>query len=151
MPIYEYHCEKCGADFECLVFGGEKPECRCCSSKKVRKRMSAVRLREQGVRRSARQDVGRLRLRRLPFLELRGVQALMARPVVIGTRGSLLARWQADWVKGRLEAAQPGLRVALAIIKTTGDKILDVPLAKVGGKGLFVKEIEEALLAGAST
>jgi len=69
--------------------------------------------------------------------------------LTIGTRGSLLARWQADWVKGRLEAAQPGLRVALTIIKTTGDKILDVPLAKVGGKGLFVKEIEEALLAGA--
>lgn len=69
--------------------------------------------------------------------------------LTIGTRGSLLARWQADWVKGRLEAAYPGLRVALTIIKTTGDKILDVPLAKVGGKGLFVKEIEEALLAGA--
>ncbi len=69
--------------------------------------------------------------------------------LTIGTRGSLLARWQADWVKERLEAANPGLRVALTIIKTTGDKILDVPLAKVGGKGLFVKEIEEALLARA--
>jgi hydroxymethylbilane synthase len=68
--------------------------------------------------------------------------------LTIGTRGSLLARWQADWVKGRLEAATPGLRIALTIIRTTGDKILDVPLAKVGGKGLFVKEIEEALLAG---
>jgi putative FmdB family regulatory protein len=41
MPIYEYHCEKCGQDFECLVFGSEKPECRGCRSKKVRKRMSA--------------------------------------------------------------------------------------------------------------
>jgi len=41
MPIYEYHCEKCGKDFEYLVFGGEKPECKGCRSKKVRKRMSA--------------------------------------------------------------------------------------------------------------
>jgi hydroxymethylbilane synthase len=69
--------------------------------------------------------------------------------LVIGTRGSVLARWQAEWVKGRLQAAHPGLEVSLTIIKTTGDKILDVPLAKVGGKGLFVKEIEEALLDGA--
>jgi putative FmdB family regulatory protein len=41
MPIYEYHCEKCGMDFECLVFGKEKPDCKGCRSKKVRKRMSA--------------------------------------------------------------------------------------------------------------
>ena len=41
MPIYEYHCEKCGKDFECLVFGSEKPDCKGCHSKKVRKRMSA--------------------------------------------------------------------------------------------------------------
>lgn len=68
--------------------------------------------------------------------------------LTIGTRGSALARWQAEWVKTRLLAAHPGIEVSLAIIKTTGDKILDVPLAKVGGKGLFVKEIEEALLAG---
>jgi hydroxymethylbilane synthase len=60
-----------------------------------------------------------------------------------------LARWQAEWVKARLQAAHPGLVISLTIIKTTGDKILDVPLAKVGGKGLFVKEIEEALLDGA--
>lgn len=71
----------------------------------------------------------------------------MNRPLTIGTRGSALALWQAHHVKARLEAAQPGLEVRLEIIKTTGDKILDVPLAKVGGKGLFVKEIEEALLA----
>ncbi|MFZ5876259.1 MAG: hydroxymethylbilane synthase [Nitrospirota bacterium] len=71
-----------------------------------------------------------------------------AAPLVIGTRGSMLARWQAEWVKARLQAAHPGLDVSLTIIKTTGDKILDVPLAKVGGKGLFVKEIEEALLDG---
>lgn len=55
---------------------------------------------------------------------------------------------QSEWVKGRLEKHWPGLSVELCIIKTTGDKILDVPLAKVGGKGLFVKEIEDALLAG---
>jgi hydroxymethylbilane synthase len=66
----------------------------------------------------------------------------------IGTRGSALALWQAEWVKSQLTAARPGLTVELVIIKTQGDKIVDVPLAKVGGKGLFVKEIEEALLEG---
>ncbi|NOZ25705.1 MAG: hydroxymethylbilane synthase [Nitrospirae bacterium] len=68
------------------------------------------------------------------------------RKVIIGTRGSRLALWQAEWVKSELERLHPGLKVELNRIKTTGDKILDVPLAKVGGKGLFVKEIEEALL-----
>jgi hydroxymethylbilane synthase len=68
--------------------------------------------------------------------------------VVIGTRASKLALWQAEWVKSELERRNPGLEVELNKIKTTGDKILDVPLAKVGGKGLFVKEIEEALLRG---
>jgi hydroxymethylbilane synthase len=68
--------------------------------------------------------------------------------VIIGTRGSKLALWQAEWVKAELQRRNPGLQVELNKIKTTGDKILDVPLAKVGGKGLFVKEIEEALLAG---
>ncbi len=68
--------------------------------------------------------------------------------VVIGTRASKLALWQAEWVKAELERMNPGLEVELNRIKTTGDKILDVPLAKVGGKGLFVKEIEEALLRG---
>jgi len=66
--------------------------------------------------------------------------------VVIGTRASKLALWQAEWVKSELQRMNPGLQVELNKIKTTGDKILDVPLAKVGGKGLFVKEIEEALL-----
>ncbi len=64
----------------------------------------------------------------------------------IGTRGSQLALFQANWVKDRLSEAHPGLNVALVKIKTTGDKIQDVPLAKIGGKGLFVKEIEESLL-----
>lgn len=72
----------------------------------------------------------------------------MKNKIVIGTRGSKLALWQAEWVKSELERMNPGLVVELNKIKTTGDKILDVPLAKVGGKGLFVKEIEEALLAG---
>lgn len=66
----------------------------------------------------------------------------------IATRGSQLALWQARHIQGRLEERYPGLRVELVVIKTRGDKILDVPLAKVGGKGLFVKEIEDALLAG---
>jgi hydroxymethylbilane synthase len=72
----------------------------------------------------------------------------MGAALTIGTRGSKLALWQANWVKERLEHQHPGTRVALDVIKTKGDKILDVPLAKVGGKGLFVKEIEEALLNG---
>jgi hydroxymethylbilane synthase len=68
------------------------------------------------------------------------------RKLVIATRGSALALWQANHVKSRLEADDPGLAVELLVLKTKGDKILDVPLAQVGGKGLFVKEIEEALL-----
>jgi hydroxymethylbilane synthase len=70
------------------------------------------------------------------------------RHVIIGTRGSKLALWQAEWVKTELIRLHKGLEVSLKIIKTTGDKILDVPLAKVGGKGLFVKEIEDSLLQG---
>lgn len=72
----------------------------------------------------------------------------MKKTIKIGTRGSQLALWQANWVKSELEKKNPGLAVEIIKIKTTGDKILDVPLAKVGGKGLFVKEIEEALLRG---
>lgn len=64
----------------------------------------------------------------------------------IGTRASQLALWQANWVKAELEQRYAGLSVELVKIKTLGDKILDVPLAQVGGKGLFVKEIEEAML-----
>jgi hydroxymethylbilane synthase len=71
----------------------------------------------------------------------------MRKIVRIGTRGSQLALWQADWVKRVLLQNVPGLEVETVVIKTKGDKILDVPLAKVGGKGLFVKEIEEAVLA----
>ncbi len=67
--------------------------------------------------------------------------------LVIGTRGSKLALWQSEFVKGELERIT-GLPVELKRIKTTGDRITDVPLAKVGGKGLFTKEIEVALLDG---
>src|SRR4030065_2681756 len=66
--------------------------------------------------------------------------------ISIGTRGSKLALWQAEGVKSELKKIYPDLKIELNKIKTTGDKILDVPLAQVGGKGLFVKEIEEALL-----
>jgi hydroxymethylbilane synthase len=72
----------------------------------------------------------------------------MEKIIKIGTRGSKLALWQANWVKSALTAGHPSLSVELVPIKTKGDKILDVALAKVGGKGLFVKEIEEALLNG---
>jgi hydroxymethylbilane synthase len=71
----------------------------------------------------------------------------LRKQIRIGTRASALALWQAEWVQSELEKEYPGLIVTLTKIKTTGDKILDVPLAKVGGKGLFVKEIEEAMLA----
>ncbi len=72
----------------------------------------------------------------------------MSRKVVIGTRGSKLALWQAEWIRSQLMELHSGLEVELMKIKTTGDKIQDVPLAMVGGKGLFVKEIEEAMLRG---
>jgi hydroxymethylbilane synthase len=68
--------------------------------------------------------------------------------LVIASRGSQLALWQARWVEAQLAAR--GHECRIEIIKTTGDKITDVPLAKVGTKGLFTKEIEEALLAGAA-
>jgi hydroxymethylbilane synthase len=68
--------------------------------------------------------------------------------IKIGTRGSALALQQANWVKERISYFAPDLDIQLIKIKTKGDKILDVPLAKIGGKGLFVKEIEEALLRG---
>src|SRR6266542_3263884 len=66
--------------------------------------------------------------------------------LVIASRGSQLALWQANWVQAQLAAL--GHQSRIEIIKTTGDKITDVPLAKVGTKGLFTKEIEEALLEG---
>jgi len=66
----------------------------------------------------------------------------------LGTRGSALARAQADMVRRDLEARHPGLAVEMQLIRTTGDQLQQGPLASVGGKGLFVKEIEEGLAAG---
>ena len=66
----------------------------------------------------------------------------------IGTRSSRLAQWQAQWVKDRLEQHWPTLGVELVPVKTSGDRFQHISLSRIGGKGLFVKEIEEALLAG---
>ncbi|NOQ52728.1 MAG: hydroxymethylbilane synthase [Desulfuromonadaceae bacterium] len=71
---------------------------------------------------------------------------MATRTLRIGTRASALALWQANWVKSELEKKYPDMEVTLTKIQTQGDKILDVPLAMVGGKGLFVKEIQEAML-----
>ncbi len=68
------------------------------------------------------------------------------REIRIATRKSALALWQAEYVKARLEQAHPGLQVSLVPMVSRGDKLLDAPLAKIGGKGLFVKELETALL-----
>lgn len=70
----------------------------------------------------------------------------MSREIRIATRKSALALWQAEHVKARLEQAHPGLSVTLVPMVSRGDKLLDAPLAKIGGKGLFVKELETALL-----
>lgn len=67
------------------------------------------------------------------------------KPLIIGTRGSLLALWQAKHIQSRLKN-ELNIDSTLEIIKTKGDKILDTPLSKIGGKGLFTKELEEALL-----
>ena len=73
----------------------------------------------------------------------------MANKIVrIATRKSPLAMWQAEHVRDRLLAAHPGIQVELLGMTTQGDKILDSPLAKVGGKGLFVKELEQGMLEG---
>jgi len=66
----------------------------------------------------------------------------------IATRQSPLARWQAEHVKAELERLHPGLKTELLPMTTKGDKILDSPLAKIGGKGLFIKELEVAILEG---
>ena len=72
---------------------------------------------------------------------------MKSKKIVIGSRGSQLALWQANWVKSELERLHKNTEVNIRVIATSGDKIQDVPLAKIGGKGLFVKEIEEALLS----
>ena len=68
--------------------------------------------------------------------------------LVLGTRASKLALQQSEWFQAQIQAIAPDITVTLTRIQTSGDKIVDVPLAKIGGKGLFVKEIEEALLSG---
>lgn len=70
--------------------------------------------------------------------------------IVIATRGSKLALWQSEYIKECLEKEYPSLHVSLNIMKTKGDKILDTPLAKIGGKGLFTKELETSMLQGKS-
>lgn len=70
------------------------------------------------------------------------------RKLTVGTRGSALALRQTNWVAGELKSLDLGLCIKVQVIKTKGDKILDVPLAKIGDKGLFVKELEQALLGG---
>ncbi|WP_100639208.1 hydroxymethylbilane synthase [Marinobacter salexigens] len=70
------------------------------------------------------------------------------RTLRVATRSSALALWQAEFIKSELERLHDNVTVELIKIKTQGDKILDVPLAKIGGKGLFVKELEEAMLDG---
>lgn len=82
------------------------------------------------------------------LLKMKQLIDMAARTLKIATRKSPLALWQANFVKDRLEALHPQLQVELVPMSTQGDKILDTPLAKVGGKGLFVKELETAMLEG---
>lgn len=70
------------------------------------------------------------------------------RVIRIATRKSALALWQAEFVKAQLESAHPGIQIELVPMSTQGDKILDTPLAKIGGKGLFIKELEIAMSEG---
>jgi hydroxymethylbilane synthase len=71
-------------------------------------------------------------------------------PLRIATRKSPLALWQAEHVRTRLQALHPGLNIELVTMTTQGDRVLDSPLAKIGGKGLFVKELEQGMQAGAA-
>jgi hydroxymethylbilane synthase len=73
---------------------------------------------------------------------------MSTRQLLIATRKSPLALWQAEHVRTRLQQLHPGLQVELVTMSTQGDRVLDSPLAKIGGKGLFVKELEQGILAG---
>ena len=73
---------------------------------------------------------------------------IVAEKLVIGTRGSKLAIWQANYVAAKIKEQYPGFAVIINNIKTTGDKVLDMPLAQIGGKGLFTAELEKAILTG---
>ncbi len=143
MPIFEYHCETCNQDFECLVFGNERPDCPKCQSPKVCKLMSACAFvsRAAAVRPFPSPPAHPAAVARRPAVQAVATDGASVR---IGTRGSKLALWQANFVKSILTEKFPCQAIELVVIKTLGDKILDVPLAKVGGKGLFVKEIEQA-------
>jgi hydroxymethylbilane synthase len=66
--------------------------------------------------------------------------------LIIGSRGSKLALWQSNWVKDQLEEVYEGLAVSIEVVKTTGDKLTEASLAQIGGKGVFTKEIEDALI-----
>ena len=92
-----------------------------------------------------------MKKRKLPAtvagFNMRGSERRLMKTITIATRGSKLALWQAEHIRALLEKKH-GIGVSLLVLKTQGDIILDVPLSKVGGKGLFVKEIEEALLDG---
>ena len=68
--------------------------------------------------------------------------------IKIATRKSILALWQSEHIKARIEAQHKGMKVVLEGMKTKGDVILDTPLAKIGGKGLFTKELEDSMLKG---
>lgn len=72
----------------------------------------------------------------------------MPKKIVLGTRGSELARWQARWVVEHLQGLHPEISIHVRLVKTTGDKMQDVALARLGGKGLFTKELEISLLRG---
>ena len=76
------------------------------------------------------------------------MSASLPKRIVIATRQSALAMWQAHYIQGKLEAAHPGIEVRILGMTTEGDRRLDSSLAKIGGKGLFVKELEEALVRG---
>ncbi len=108
-----------------------------------------LRIRQQVRRRTNRWKIRRLfLLRGMRRHQLQQLQSLMGGRIRIGTRGSRLALWQANWVKTALEKIVPDRTVHLEIIKTRGDKITDVPLAQIGGNALFVKELELALEDG---
>lgn len=77
------------------------------------------------------------------------MEARLSRQMIrIGTRGSMLARWQTDYVAGLLKAAYPNLTIEIQVIATRGEQLLDQPLAKIGGKGLFTEELEATLRSG---
>lgn len=76
------------------------------------------------------------------------MEVAISRTIRIGTRGSALALTQSGWVADRIRERHPGLSVELVTIRTKGDILADVPLARIGGKGVFIKEIEEALIRG---